>query len=150
MSMTPFDPLEPRNDDPLDAQWPGEPGDESLRQFARRFDAARPTLPPEALERVREGLCAEIRRVDRRRRAWLALTRGSLAASLLLALGGLFYATRDKRPVDRQPIVAQPANPPAIIEDQLRVAMDWPAAASIPAGPLLPLDNYRSLIEETH
>jgi hypothetical protein len=133
-------------DDPLDAEC--EPGDESLHRFAGRFDAARPELPPEALERVRRCLSAEIVRQERRRRVRLAVVCGGLAAGLLIAIGGLFHGMQGRRPAPRQPIIAQSPASSTDIEDRYRVAIEWPAAVGVPAAPLVPLNEYRTLIGE--
>ncbi len=143
--MTPSDRPE---DDPWDAEW--EPGDESLRRFAAQFDAARPELPADALERVRQCLTAEVVRRQRRRRMRLAILCGSLAASLLVVIGGLFYAMQGRQPAGRQPILAQSPALSTEVQDRYRVAMEWPAAVDVPAAPLVPLDEYRTLIGEIH
>ena len=97
-----------------------------------------------------ECLTAEVVRRQRRRRMRLAILCGSLAASLLVVIGGLFYAMQGRQPAGRQPILAQSPALSTEVQDRYRVAMEWPAAVDVPAAPLVPLDEYRTLIGEIH
>ena len=119
--------------------------DESLRQFAREFDAARPQLSAAALERVRQGMWAEVRRVERRR-ARLLVACGSLAAGLLVAVGALTFALRGGPQPRVEGPIADARDAPPKVEEHFRIALNWQPAAGVPAAPLVPLDEYRSLI----
>ncbi len=137
--------------------------DPRLEQFAERFSVAIPELPDEAIDRIEQSMGREIRRVSviRFRRAVLAV---SVAAAVLLVVVGVVMQQRSaQRPdVAEQPGPVVPvreeaipeekpaAEIPAVVEDRMIVAVAAPALPAEKEEPLVPLDDYRSLIGDVN
>jgi hypothetical protein len=134
--------------------WPDEPDNERLRAFARRLADARPTLPPEALERIGQAMRAEIGHAETRplpKRPLQRLTAVAAAAGVLVAVGLWIAAGRNVAENGDRAAVVESAKPqPPVVEDRLHLALAMPSGINVPSGPLVRLDEYRSLIADTH
>lgn len=131
----------------------GESDEMRFHEYAAELEALRPELPEESLGRIRRTMEAEILRLDRRRRAWMVFSGGSLAAAAAVAIG-FFVAWLRVGPGPDMAVLRPPAEPaaaePPVIEDQYRIAFHVEAAPGTPSAPLLPLDDYRSLIGDVN
>jgi len=118
--------------------------DQRLSEFARRFEASRPSLPEQSLKRIERAVHSEIRRVDRRRNLAMAVSAAGLAAAVLLAIGFL-VTSFSGRPA---PVATVPPDEAPVVEDQYSIALTPPGEPATAADPLLRLDDYRTLIED--
>src|ERR1017187_10516584 len=91
--------------------WPADPANEELSRLAEELHDAVPALPPAALARVQQQLLAELDRAQRRQRGRRWAFGLSIAATILLALGGYWYF----RPASSTPQSAKNVEPPEIV-----------------------------------
>lgn len=123
--------------------WPADADNEDLERLASELQSL-PALPAESLARVRSRLDAELNReTDWQRRRRLAFG-WSIAAAVLVALGGYAWFRFDDVPA---PVVRQEAPAPRV-EDRVLVAIGVPDATAGDGKPLVQLDDYRSLFTD--
>lgn len=124
----------------LQQDWPADPQNEDLAQFAAQIRAVVPALAPESLARVQRKLDDELMRGERRQRRGRIILGWSIAASILIALVG--YAGWRSGGRDAALDVG-----PRFVQDRINIAYSEPAISDAGRA-LVPLDDYRSLFTE--
>lgn len=131
-------------DKDFDQDWPADPENAELLHLAERLQEAAPPLPADALTRVQQQLHAEVertRRLERRRRLAFGF---SIAAAVLIAIGGYWML--------RSGPVPQHANNNAVseplVEDRITIAVGEGGHVAAVGKPLVSLDEYRSLFAD--
>jgi len=130
-------------------RWP----DDDLTQFAEEFSASLPELSRSSLARIERRLSAELDRTGPLPHAPAYAFTVRIAAAMAIAVGFVAVVLRDRPEQHDHMPETTAASPPAeavVVEDRYRVAMVMPAASGVSVDPLLPLDEYRSLIEDVH
>ncbi len=139
--------------------------DGRLDEFAKRFSGAIPELSDEAIARIEQSMGREMGRVT-----MLRFVRGFLglaAAAVLLVAISLAVMQRhagqrpdvaveqpQPEPVPDRPLAEEDLLPvtaeEAVVEDHMIVAVAVPTPPDEEAEPLVPLDDYQSLIGDVN
>lgn len=127
----------------IQEDWPTDPANEELARLAQQLQAAAPPLPADALARVQQQVQAELDRAERRQRRRRVVFGWSIAAGILVALGGYAYF----RAPSSAPQVVKNAAAPVLIEDRITVALG-DSSARMGDKPLVRLDENRSLFTD--
>jgi len=140
--------------------------DRRLEQFAERFSAAIPELSDEAVGRIEQSMGREIRRVTLLRYVQTFLAAAAVLAVLLTGIllmqgrGGpkpdvveVEQPGPEAVPAPEKPRIAKDVAPgkapvpvATIVEDRLMVALPVPSPPAGEEEPLVPLEDYQSLI----
>ena len=119
--------------------------DAEFHRLADQLLEAAPPLPPDTLARVQQKLHAELDAGERRYRRRRLAFGWSIAAAILLSLGGYAYfrSSRDA------PLLAKgnPPPDPVMIEDRVTIAIGESSAPNTEKA-LVRLDDYRSLFTD--
>jgi len=128
----------------LKNDWPNDPCNDELLQLAAQLQSAPPALPADALSRVEQRMHAELNRAERRQR-WRSVVFGcSIAASILIAVGGyVVFRMSGDAGHSAQPTVHQ-----SPVEDHVTIAVGVSSLSSPNEKALVRLDEYRSLFAD--
>jgi hypothetical protein len=128
----------------FDQDWPADPDNADLLRLAEQLQEAAPPLPDEALARVQQQLYAELERGgrwQRRRRLAYGL---SIAAAVLIAIGGYLMLRSGHLPQNAKN--NHPVEP--LVEDRITIAIGEGGHIAAAGKPLVALDEYRSLFAD--
>jgi len=137
---------QPPSDD-LMADWPADPDNEALAQFAAQLQKMLPEMAPGSLEQVQRRMWGP---VSNRSALSIKITPGRLAmaAGILLAVGiGGYFTFRSSGLIAPLPPLAHNAPSPdeAPVEDVFEVEIAGPGAPTVPEKALLRIDDYQTL-----
>jgi len=135
---------------------PGDNEDQRLDEFARRLAESLPTLSEDAMQRVEQAMRREFSRVRRRQLVVKLTSAAALVATLLVAVG-ILVSRHDvgprpgqgKVPQDEVAVPEDQGEVAPVVEDRFVVAVTMPVEGTSDP-PLLPLEDYRSLIEDVN
>jgi hypothetical protein len=131
----------------IQQDWPADPANDDLLRLAEQLQAAAPPLPPEAMARVQQQMEAELDAAQRRIRYRRVAFGWSIAAAILLALGGYVYFRdgADHGP----PVIVRDDGPlaPPMIEDRITIALGESSVAPSEKA-LVRLEENRSLFTD--
>jgi hypothetical protein len=129
----------------LDLDWSADAESAELLRLAEQLREAAPPLPADALARVHQQLLAELERAGRWQRRRRLAFGVSIAAAILVAIGG--YAMLRSGP-GPQLAKRHQAVEPALVEDRITIAVGEGANIAAAGKPLVALDEYRSLFAD--
>jgi hypothetical protein len=129
--------------DELTQGWPDEPDNDELIRFAAELRAARPDLPPEALQRVEQVWQRELAAERQPRRLRLLYTGLAAAVLLAMALGAYLYLSRPQAPG-----VGPVAETPPGVKDRYTVELPPPPLPLTVERALVRIEDHRSLFAD--
>ncbi len=128
----------------FDQDWPADPENAELLRLAEQLQDVAQPLPAEALARVQQQLQSELERGGRwQRRCRLAFGL-SIAAAILVAIGG--YLMLHSGRASRHAKDNRASEP--FVEDQITIAVGAGGHVGAVGKALVPLEDYRSLFAD--
>ena len=129
----------------LQTDWPADAVNDELLKLAAELPGAVAPLPPDALARVQQQMQTELDRTQRRQQRRRVALGWSIAAAILVAIGGYTYFRPSP---DSVPALGQKNETPEFIEDRITVALGDGSVIPATDKALVRLDENRSLFAD--